>query len=88
MDGLARKFEIHRDRDQPGAHDAVIGGEIFGAVERQERDAVAAPQAMLAERPRHAVRDGVELREGEFPRRRFAAEIDDRGFRQVAIADD
>ena len=88
MDGVARKLEIHRHRDQPGAHDAVISGEIFGAIERQERDAIAALQAALDERARHAVRHGVEFREGEFTRRCFAAEIDDRSFRQVAIADD
>ena len=88
MDGLARILEVHRHRDQPGTHDAVVSGEIFGAIKRQERDAVAAPQTALAERPRHAVRRGIELREGEFARPLLAAEIDDRGFRQVAVADD
>ena len=35
MDGLARKLEVHRHRDEAGAHDAEIGGEIFGAIGRQ-----------------------------------------------------
>ena len=48
MNGLARKFEIHRHRNEAGAHDAVIGREIFGAVGGEDRDPVAALQAALA----------------------------------------
>ena len=88
MNGLARKLEIHRHRNEAGAHDAVIGGDIFGAVGGKQRDPVAALQAALDERARDAVRHGVELRERELARAVFAAEIDDRDFCQIAIAPD
>ncbi len=61
MNGVAREFEIHRHRDEAGAHDAVIGGDIFGAVGGEQRDPVAALQAAFDQRPRDAVRHGVEL---------------------------
>ena len=38
MDGLLRKLEVHRHRDEAGAHDAEIGREIFGAVGGEDRD--------------------------------------------------
>ena len=56
MDGRARKLEIHRHRDEAGAHDAEIGGEVFRAVGGQDGDAVAAREAALGERARHAIR--------------------------------
>ncbi len=88
MDGVARKLEIRRHRDQARAHDAVIGGEKFGAVGRQDRDAVAAFQPVLDQRPRHAVRHIVDLRKRELARRRLAAEVDDGNLRQIAAARD
>ena len=57
----ARKPEVHRHRDEAGAHDAEIGGEIFGAVGRQDGDAVAAREAAPAQRARDAIRHRVEL---------------------------
>ena len=88
MNRIAREFEIGRHGDETRAHDAVIGGEIFGAVGGEDGDAVAALEAALAERPRHAVCHGIELREAELARARFAAEVDERGFRRIAIARD
>ena len=35
IDGLARKAIVHRHRHQARAHDAEVGGEIFGAVGRR-----------------------------------------------------
>ena len=78
IDGLARKPVVHRHRDQARAHDAEISGEIFGAVGGQDGDALAAREAALCERARHAHGHGVELGVGEFARHLFAAEIDDR----------
>ena len=60
MDGLARKLEVHRHRDEAGAHDAVIGGDVFGAIGRQDGDAVAAREAARGERTRDAIRHPVE----------------------------
>ncbi len=84
----ARELEVHRHRDQAGAHDAEIGGEIFGAIGGE--DATRSPRASprLSERARDAVRHGVELRVGEFARGCLAAEIDDRDLAQVAVAAD
>ena len=42
----------------------------------------------LRKRARDAVRHGVELEIGELARRLLAAEIDDGGLGQVAVADD
>ena len=88
MDGLARKPVVHRHRDQARAHDAVIGGDEFGAVGRQDRDAVAACKAALRQRARDALRHGVELGIGVFARHLLAAEIDDRDLGEVAVARD
>ena len=88
MDRLARKLEVHRYRDQAGAHDAVIGGEIFCAVGGKDGDAVAARQAALGQRTRDAVRHRVELGMAEFARRLLAAEVDDGDLVEVAIAAD
>ena len=86
MDGRARKLEIRRHRDQAGAHDAVIGRKIFGAIGGQYRDAIAAPQSALAERARDAVRHVVDLLERELSRAAFAAEIDDGDLGKIAVA--
>ena len=79
MNGLARKLEIHRHGDQAGAHDAVIGREIFGAIGGEDGDAIAARKAALCQRPGDAVRHGVEPGIAELARDLLAAEIDDRG---------
>ncbi len=85
VDRLPRELEVHRHRDEAGAHDAVIRRKIFGAVGGQDGDAVAALEPACGERARDAVRHGVELRVGEFTRALLAAEIDDRDLRQIAI---
>ena len=87
MDGLARKAVVHRHRDEARAHDAVVGGEIFGAVHRQDRDAVAALEATLDQRARDAHAHGVELGIGVLARRLLAAEVDDRDLGEIATAD-
>ena len=88
MDGLLRKPVVHRHRDEARAHDAEIGRDEFGAVGREDRDAVAALEAALGERARHADRHGVELEIGVLGRHLFAAEIDDRDLGEVAVAPD
>ena len=83
------KFEIDRHRDQAGAHDAEIGGEIFGAVGRKDGDAVAALEAASrcsARATPFAMR--VERGIAELARLVLAAEIDDRDLRQIAVAAD
>ena len=87
MDRLLRELEVHRHGDEAGAHDAVIGREIFGAVGGEDGDPVAAGEAALGERARDAVGHGIELRIAEFARRLLAAEIDHRDLRHVAVAD-
>jgi hypothetical protein len=88
MDRLARKLEVHRHRDQAGADDAVVGGEIFCAVGGKNSDAVAARQAALGQRTRDAVRHPVELGMAEFARRLLTAEVDDGDLVEVALATD
>ena len=88
IDGLARKLEVHRHRDQARAHDAEIGREILGAIGGEDGDAIAAREPARGERARDAVRHGVELGIAEFARRLLAAEIDDRDLAGIAIAAD
>ena len=87
-DGLGRKPVVDRHRDEARAHDAVIGGEIFGAVSGQNGDALAAREAARQQSPRGALSSLIERCEGEFPRRRLAAEIDDRDLVLIAVAID
>ena len=47
MDGVAGELEIHRHRNQARAHDAEIGGEIFGAIGGEDGNAIAACKAAL-----------------------------------------
>ncbi len=88
MNGLARKLEIHRHRDQTRPHDAEIGGEIFGAIGGQYRDALAAREAARQQGARDAVRRLVERPVAEFARSLPAAEVDDRDLVEVAVAAD
>ncbi len=68
MDGLARKLEVDRDGNKSRAHDAVVGGEILGAIGGEDRDAVATHQPAPHKRARDAVRHRVELRVAELAR--------------------
>jgi hypothetical protein len=88
VDGLLREFEIHRHGDEARTHDAVVGREIFGAIGRKDRDPVAAREAALGQRPRDAIRHGVELEIAELARRLLTAEVDDRDLGHVAVAND
>ena len=65
IDGLARELEVDRHRDQAGAHDAEVGGEIFRAVGGKDGDAVAARQSARRQRAGDAVGHRVDLRVGE-----------------------
>ena len=85
MNCLLRKLEIHRHRDQARAHDPTIGREIFRAIGGEDRHAIPAREPALCQRARNSVRHRVELRVAELPWRRFATEIDDREFRQIAV---
>ena len=88
MNGLARKAIVHRHRDEACAHDAEVGREIFGAIHRQDGNAVAALETAFRQRAcdRHAHR--IELGVGVLARRLLAAEIDDRDLGEIAVADD
>src|SRR5258708_27647902 len=88
MDSLARKLEIHRHRDEAGAHDAVIRREILGAVGRKDRDPLAALEATGEQGARDAVRHLVERAVADLARRLLAAEIDDRDLVEIAVAAD
>ena len=88
MNRLPRKFEIHRHRNQVGAHDAVVGREIFGPVCRQDGDTFATREASARQRARHAIGHGIEPGIVEFARCLFAAEIDDRDLVQIAVTAD
>src|SRR5262245_37169081 len=88
MNGLARKFEIHRHRDQAGAHDAEVSGNELRAIGRENADAVAAREAAPGQSTRDPVRHVVDLAEREFPRRLLATEIDDRDLVEIAVASD
>ncbi len=87
MNGRARKLEAHRHCDETGAHDAVIGGEIFGAIGGEDGHAIAARQPTPAKRAGNAVRHGIELAIAELARE-LTTEIDDRDFAEIAIAPD
>ena len=88
MDGLARKLEVDRHRDEARAHDAVVGGEIFGAIGGENRDAIAAHKPAPHKRAGDAVRHGIKLRVAELARTCLAAEVDDGDLAQIAIAAD
>ena len=88
VNGVAREFEIHRHRDQAGAHDAVIGRDIFGAIGGEQCDAVAALQTAPQQRAGDRVGGGVELCKGKFPRAVLATKVDDRELCKIAIARD
>jgi hypothetical protein len=77
MDGLAGEFEVHRNRDQAGAHDAVVGGEKFRAIGGENADAIPARKAAPGQRPCDAVRHVVDLAIGKITGNLLAAEIDD-----------
>jgi hypothetical protein len=86
VDGLAGELEVHRDRDQAGAHDPVESGEILRAVSREDRDALAARKSGPPQTARNCVRHPVELLKADLARRPLAAEIDDRGLGEIAAA--
>ena len=88
MDRLSGKLEVHRHRDEARAHDAVVGGKIFGAVGRQDCDTVAACQAALSQGARHSHRHTVQLRVAVLARRLLAAEINNSGLAEIAVAPD
>src|SRR5262249_30915146 len=83
MDRRTRELEIDRDRDEAGAHDSVIGREIFGAIGGKDRDPLAPRETALGERAANAVRHGVDRGIAELARAALAAEIDDRGLGEV-----
>ena len=85
MNCLPRKLEVHRHRDKTRAHDPVIGREILGPIGRKNRHPLAALKSALGERAGNASRHFVEVRIAELARDLLAAEIDDRGLRQIAI---
>ncbi len=86
VDGLARKLEVDRHRNQASPHDAVIGRKVLGAIRRENGDAVPAREPALHQRARDAISHRIELSIAELARNLLAAEIDDRDFAQVAIA--
>src|SRR5580692_8103278 len=86
MNSGPRKLEVHRHGNKAGAHDAVVSRDIFGAVGGKQRYSIAALQPAFAKRAGDAIRHGVKLRVGEFPRALFAAKVDDRDLVWIAIA--
>src|SRR6516162_6046727 len=87
MNGRARKLEIDRHRDETGAHDAVIGREIFRAVGGDDGYSIPARKSARGKRAGDAVRHGVELDIADLARE-LAAEVDDRDLVEIAIAAD
>jgi hypothetical protein len=73
--------------DQTGAHDAVIGGEIFGAIGGEDGHAIAAREAAPTKRAGDAIRYSVEVGIADLARD-LAVEIDDRNLAEIAIAPD
>ena len=88
MNGRARELEVHRHRDEPRAHDAVVRREILGPVGRQDGNAVAACEAAPRKRAGDAVRHVVDLPVAEFARACLAAEVDHDGPAQVTVTAD
>jgi len=82
----ARELEAHRNRDEAGAHDAVVGGDKLRAIGGENADAIPAREAARRERARDAISHVVDLAKGEFARNLLAAEIDDRNLAEIAIA--
>jgi hypothetical protein len=87
MNGRARKLEADRHRDETGAHDAVIGGEIFRAIGGEDGHSLPARKAARGKRAGDAVSHAVELAVADLARE-LAAEIDDRDLVEIAIARD
>src|SRR6185295_8635860 len=75
-------------RNQARAHGAEIGGEVIGAIGREDGNAVAMCEAAPDQRAGDAVRHGVEPRVAELARDLLATEIDDCDLAQVAVASD
>src|SRR5712692_1381149 len=68
MNAVAGKLEIHRYRNETGAHDAEIGSEIFRPIDGKDGDAVPARQAAPRQRACDPVCDGIEPCIGELAR--------------------
>src|SRR5262249_36868553 len=64
------------------------GRNIFGAIGRQDGDALAAGEPACRERAGNAVRHVIERAVAELARHALAAEIDDRGLVEVATTID
>ena len=88
MNGLARKAIVHRHGDEACAHDAVVRRKILGAIHRQDGNAVTALETTFRQRSCHRHAHRIELRVSVLAGRLFAAEIDDRDFGKIAVADD
>src|SRR5262245_11718481 len=85
MNGRAWKLKAYRHGDETGAHGAVIGREIFGAIGGEDGNAIAARKTSRHERPGDPVGHGVELAIAHLARDP-AAEIDDRDLAEIPIA--
>ena len=88
FDGRGGKPVIDGHRDEARTHDAVIGREIFGAVGREDGDALAARKSARPEAAGDAHRHAIEVGIGETALARFAAEVDDGELALVAVAAD
>src|SRR5258707_904945 len=76
------------DRHKSRAHNSVVARKIFYPVSRQNGDPLAAFERARRQRPRNPARHCIKRSVAEFARRVFAAEIDDRGLVEIAVAVD
>ena len=67
-DGLLRKFNVRWDCDKPCAHDGEVRDQYLGAVERKDRDPVAAREAFGHERSRARIYLPVDLAVRQYAR--------------------
>src|SRR4029079_2316851 len=88
VDGRIWKPVVNRYRDETCAHDAEIGGDVFGAVGRQNGDAIPTLETAFGQRAGDPNRHGVEFEKRVLGRHLFAAEVDDCDLGEVAVAPD
>ena len=81
----ARKLEADRNRDEAGAHDPVVGREIFGAVGGEDGNAIPACEPTSTKRAGDAVRHRVKAGVADLANT-LAAEVDDRHLVEILIA--
>ncbi len=88
VDRVLRQLGVDGHRDEAAAHDAEIGGDVFGAIGGEDGDRRTARQPRLGQEPRHAAGERVDLGMAVGQRLIGLSQVDDGGAGEVAAAID